>query len=51
VGFVTAFVSAVIVVRGLLSFVSRRGYAVFGWWRIGVGGAALIGLGAQAMLG
>jgi undecaprenyl-diphosphatase len=51
VGFVTAFVSAVIVVRGLLSFVSRRGYAVFGWWRIGVGVAALIGLWAQAMTG
>jgi undecaprenyl-diphosphatase len=51
VGFVCAFVSAVIVVRGLLSFVSRRGYAVFGWWRIGVGVVALIGLAAQAMAG
>jgi undecaprenyl-diphosphatase len=44
VGFVTAFISAVIVVRSLLDFVSRRGYAVFGWWRIAVGIAALIGL-------
>jgi undecaprenyl-diphosphatase len=44
VGFVTAFISAVLVVRWLLDFVSRRGYAVFGWWRIGVGVAALIGL-------
>ena len=37
VGFVAAFVAAVIVVRCLLEFVSRRGYAVFGWWRIVVG--------------
>jgi undecaprenyl-diphosphatase len=44
VGFVCAFVSAVIVVRSLLGFVSRRGYAVFGWWRIGVGTAALVAL-------
>jgi undecaprenyl-diphosphatase len=44
IGFVCAFVSAVIVVRGLLDFVSRRGYAVFGWWRIAVGLAALLAL-------
>ena len=37
VGFVCAFVSAVLVVRSLLGFVSRRGYAIFGWWRIVVG--------------
>ena len=42
IGFVCAFVSAVLVVRSLLDFVSRRGYAVFGWWRIAVGTAALI---------
>jgi len=44
VGFVAAFVSALFVVRRLLDFVSRRGYAFFGWWRIAVGSAALIGL-------
>jgi undecaprenyl-diphosphatase len=44
VGFACAFVSAVFVVRGLLDFVQRRGYAVFGWWRIGVGAAALVAL-------
>ncbi len=44
IGFVAAFVSAVIVVRGLLDFVSRRGYAVFGWWRIVVGTVALVAL-------
>ena len=37
IGFVCAFVAAVLVVRSLLDFVSRRGYAVFGWWRIAVG--------------
>jgi undecaprenyl-diphosphatase len=44
VGFVAAFLGAVLVVRGLLDFVSRRGYAIFGWWRIAVGAAALIAL-------
>jgi len=43
-GFIAAFVVAVIVVRSLLDFVSRRGYAPFGWWRIVVGTVALIGL-------
>ena len=44
VGFVCAFVSAVLVVRSLLDFVSRRGYAVFGWWRIAVGTVSLVAL-------
>ncbi|MEM0908895.1 MAG: undecaprenyl-diphosphate phosphatase [Pseudomonadota bacterium] len=44
VGFVAAFISAVFVVRALLDFVSRHGFAPFAWWRIGVGviGLALI---------
>ncbi len=46
VGFVTAFIAAIFVVRRLLDFVSRRGYAFFGWWRIVVGSAALLGLWA-----
>lgn len=46
VGFIAAFVSALIVVRWLLGFVSRRGYSLFGWWRIIVGTLALIGLWA-----
>lgn len=44
VGFVAAFVSALLVVRALLDFVSKRGYAPFAWWRIAVGGLGLIGL-------
>lgn len=44
IGFVAAFCAALIVVRWLLDFVSRNGFAVFGWWRIAIGSAALIGL-------
>lgn len=43
-GFVTAFISAVIVVRYVLEFISRHGFAFFAWWRIIVGVAGLIGL-------
>ena len=44
VGFGVAFLTAVIVVRWVLSFISRNGYALFGWWRIIVGSAALLAL-------
>lgn len=37
VGFAVAFVAAVVVVKWLLNFVSKHGYALFGWWRIAVG--------------
>jgi undecaprenyl-diphosphatase len=43
-GFVMAFISAVIVVRFLLDYVSKHGFALFGWWRILVGGVGLIAL-------
>jgi undecaprenyl-diphosphatase len=42
IGFVSAFVTALAVVRFLLDFVSRRGFAPFAWWRIVVG---VVGLG------
>lgn len=42
IGFVLAFISAVLVVRWLLDYVSRHGYALFGWWRIVVGVLALV---------
>ena len=48
VGFVFAFLAALLVVRSLLSFVSKRGYALFGWWRIVVGALALLALWMQA---
>ena len=44
IGFIAAFVSGIFVVRSLLDFVSRRGFALFAWWRISVGAAGLIGL-------
>jgi len=43
-GFIAAFVMAVIVVRSLLGYVSKRGYSLFGWWRLIVGGLGLIAL-------
>lgn len=45
VGFITAFFAALFVVKGLLAYVSKHGYALFGWWRIIVGS-----LGAAALL-
>ena len=44
VGFAVAFISAVLVVKWVLNYVGRHGYAVFGWWRIIVGSAALVAL-------
>jgi len=43
-GFVCAFLAAVLVVRGLLNYVSTYGYAFFAWWRIVVGAAVLLAL-------
>ncbi len=48
VGFVAAFVMAVIVVRWVLDYVSQHGFALFGWWRIIVGSLGFLGL---ALLG
>ncbi|MDQ0317223.1 undecaprenyl-diphosphatase UppP [Amorphus orientalis] len=44
IGFVTAFIAAVIVVRSLLDFVSRHGFAPFAYWRIAVGTIGLVAL-------
>jgi undecaprenyl-diphosphatase len=42
IGFVCAFIAAVLVVRSLLDFVSRHGFSLFAWWRIVVGTVALV---------
>jgi undecaprenyl-diphosphatase len=42
VGFVVAFISAALVVGAFVRFISRHGFAVFGWYRIVVGAAALV---------
>jgi undecaprenyl-diphosphatase len=44
VGFSVAFITAIVVVRWVLGYISRNGYALFGWWRIAVGSAALAAL-------
>jgi len=44
VGFAAAFVAGALVVRYLLGFVSRYGFAPFAWWRIVVGLAGLIAI-------
>jgi len=44
VGFVFAFISAVIVVRPFLDYVTRVGFAPFAWYRIGLGALLLVGL-------
>ena len=41
IGFVTAFISALLVVRWLVGFVGRHGFAPFAWYRIAVGGVML----------
>jgi undecaprenyl-diphosphatase len=47
-GFIVSFLAGVLVVRYLVEFVGRHGFAPFAWWRIIVGG---MGLGALAVLG
>ena len=44
VGFIASFIAGVFVVRGLLDFVSRHGFAPFAYWRIFVGLAGFAGL-------
>jgi undecaprenyl-diphosphatase len=46
-GFLTAFLSALVVVRWLVGFVARHGFAPFAWYRIVVGSSALIWLLAR----
>ena len=50
VGFVAAFLTALVVVRFLLDFVSKRGFGPFAWWRIVVGVAGIIGLAVTGAL-
>ncbi|MES2540829.1 MAG: undecaprenyl-diphosphate phosphatase [Pseudomonadota bacterium] len=44
IGFAVAFVTAAVVVRWVLNFIGKHGYALFGWWRIIVGSVALTAL-------
>ena len=44
VGFATSFIAGWIVVRALLGYVARHGFALFAWWRVIVGSIGLIAL-------
>jgi undecaprenyl-diphosphatase len=44
IGFAAAFVVAFFVVRYLLDYISRHGYAIFAYWRIFVGAIGLWGV-------
>jgi undecaprenyl-diphosphatase len=37
VGFIVAFISALIVVKGFLSYVANHSFALFAWYRIALG--------------
>jgi undecaprenyl-diphosphatase len=44
VGFAVSFVCGWFVVKTLLNYVSRHGFALFAWWRIAVGALGLVAL-------
>src|SRR6202521_4637341 len=44
IGFVVSFVTAMIVVKTFLSYVTRHGFTLFAWWRVIVGTLGLIAL-------
>src|ERR1700688_3562793 len=44
IGFAVSFVCGWFVVKTLLGYVSRHGFALFAWWRVGVGVLGLIAL-------
>jgi undecaprenyl-diphosphatase len=44
IGFVVSFITAIIVVKTFLNYVTRRGFTLFAWWRIIVGTLGLIAL-------
>jgi undecaprenyl-diphosphatase len=44
IGFVVSFVTAIIVVKTFLSYVTRHGFKLFAWWRVIVGTLGLMAL-------
>jgi undecaprenyl-diphosphatase len=44
IGFVVSFITAMIVVKTFLEYVTRHGFAVFAWWRVIVGTLGLVAL-------
>ncbi len=47
IGFLSAFIAALFVVRRLVAFVSQRGFAPFAWYRIALGSVMLVILVAR----
>jgi undecaprenyl-diphosphatase len=44
IGFAVSFVTAIIVVKTFLNYVTRHGFTLFAWWRVVVGTLGLIAL-------
>jgi undecaprenyl-diphosphatase len=44
IGFVVSFVTAIVVVKSFLTYVTRHGFVLFAWWRVIVGTLGLIAL-------
>ncbi len=44
IGFVVSFVTAIVVVKTFLNYVTRHGFTLFAWWRVIVGTLGLIAL-------
>ena len=44
IGFVVSFLTAMIVVKTFLDYVTRHGFALFAWWRVIVGSLGLVAL-------
>ncbi|MFN2099514.1 undecaprenyl-diphosphate phosphatase [Altererythrobacter sp. MF3-039] len=47
IGFAVSFIVALVVIRAFVAYVSRHGFAPFAWYRIVVGGAALVWLATR----
>jgi undecaprenyl-diphosphatase len=44
IGFAVSFITAIIVVKAFLSYVTRHGFVLFAWWRVIVGTVGLLAL-------
>lgn len=47
IGLIVAFVSAVVSIKWMVSWLQRRGLDVFGWYRIAIGAITTVALGLQ----
>jgi len=44
IGFVVSFITAIVVVKTFLAYVTRNGFTLFAWWRVVVGTLGLVAL-------